>query len=84
MHIVAGGTFDYTKQDYYNRALIMFAPQATPIQNTITGRGYIRFTQKFGKTGDTSTKQSIISNAYYSIQADYQKIYNNGAEDPTI
>ncbi len=81
MHLVAGGSLDYTQQDLYSRARTMFAPEATPTMNTISGRGYIRFTQKFGKTGDTSSRHSIISNAFYSVQADYQKLYQI-AEDP--
>ncbi len=83
MHIVAGGTFDYTKQDAYSRGLIMFSPQATPVYNTYTGRGFVRFTQKFGKSNDTSSKHSIISNAYYSIQADYQKV-SQTVQDPVF
>jgi len=74
MSIVAGTSLSYVKQDLYNRALIMFSPQATPVRNTYTGRGFIRFTQKFGKSNDTASKHSIISNAYYDVQADYQKL----------
>ncbi len=73
IHIVGGGSFDYTQQDAYNRARNLFAPEATPVLNTFSGRAYLRFTQKFGHSGDTSGKQSIISNAYYSLQADYQR-----------
>jgi hypothetical protein len=83
MHIVTGGTFDYLKQDVYNRSRNLFAPEATPVQNTISGRAYLRFTQKFGKAGDTSSRHNIISNAYYSVQADYQKLYQN-EQDPTF
>jgi carboxypeptidase family protein/TonB-dependent receptor-like protein len=83
MHIVAGGSFDYTKADQYNRSQIMFAPGMIPVETTIAGRGYIRFTQKFGKSNDTSSKKSIISNAYYSVQADYQKL-SQDREDPTF
>jgi len=83
MHLVAGGTFDYVSADQYNRALIMFSPGATPVLNTLSGRGYLRFTQKFGKLGDTSSSRGIISNAYYSVQADYQKLYQS-QEDPTF
>ena len=72
MHIVAGGSFDYTKTDLYNRHYDLFASGATPIQNQIAGRGFIRFTQKFNKTGDTSSRHNIISNAFYSVQADFQ------------
>lgn len=74
MHIVAGGTFNYVKQDLYSRAYIMFSPQAIPVRNSYNGRGFIRFTQKFGKSNDTS-KRNVISNAYYDIQADYQRTY---------
>ena len=79
MHVSAGGTFDYTKQDLYSRARNLFAPEATPTQNTLSGRGYIRFTQKFGKPNDTT--HGIISNAFYTVQADYQKLYQ-AAQDP--
>ena len=83
MHIVAGGNFDYTRQDLYNRYLSVFAGSGTPVQDNVSGRGYIRFTQKFGKAGDTSSNRGIISNAYYSIQGDYQKIYQN-TQDPVF
>jgi len=83
VHLVAGGNFDYTSQDQYNRSAIMFAPQSIPVLNTFTGRGFLRFTQKFGKLSDTSNSHGIISNAYYSVQADYQKLYQ-GQEDPTF
>jgi hypothetical protein len=83
MHIVAGGSFDYTAQDLYRRSYIMFAPQGIPNEKTISGRGFIRFTQKFGKIGDTSARHSIISNAYYSVQADYQKL-SQSYDDPTF
>ncbi|MCW3122280.1 MAG: TonB-dependent receptor [Flavipsychrobacter sp.] len=75
INIVAGANVSYQKQDQYNRALIVFSPQAIPVRYTGSGRGFIRFTQKFGKSNDTSSKKSIISNAYYTLQADYQKVY---------
>ncbi len=82
MRIVAGGTFDETKSDYNNgqngRQYNLFASSAIPVQYNTTGRGYIRFTQKFGKPGDTA--RGIISNAYYSLQADYQST-NERRED---
>ena len=70
LRVVVGGTFDDTKSDYYDRQSDLFAPGAIPVQYYTTGRGYIRFTQKFGKSNDTT--HGIISNAYYSLQADYQ------------
>lgn len=78
--LAAGGMFDYTKDDLYSRSRGVFAPEATPVQNAYTGRGFIRFNQKFGKAFDTS-KHSIISNASYTVQLDYQKLYQN-TQDP--
>jgi Carboxypeptidase regulatory-like domain len=75
MRVVGGGSFNSIQQDAYSRARNLFAPEATPVTNTITGRAYLRFTQKFGKAGDTSSRHSIVSNAFYKIQADYQKTY---------
>ena len=77
--ITAGATMDYTNQDNYNRALSLFAPETTPVTNTLSGRGFLRFTQKFGKANDTG--RSIISNAFYKVQVDYQKLYQS-TEDP--
>ena len=91
MHISAGGNFDYTRQDLSgfnpnyggNHTNVLFASANTPIDNNVSGRGYIRFTQKFGKLGDTSSNHGLISNAYYAIQADYQKL-SQTIEDPTF
>ncbi len=77
MRIVAGGSFDFTQQDQYSRSRNLFAPEATPVRNTFSGRAFLRFTQKFGKAGDTSSRSNIISNAYYSLQVDYQKVYRD-------
>ncbi|MCD6013023.1 MAG: TonB-dependent receptor [Flavipsychrobacter sp.] len=75
MRIVAGGSFDFTQADQYNRSRNLFAPEATPTRNQFSGRAFLRFTQKFGKAGDTSSRSNIISNAFYSLQVDYQKTY---------
>jgi Carboxypeptidase regulatory-like domain/TonB-dependent Receptor Plug Domain len=71
MHVVVGGRMDYVSMDLYNVADALFAPTAIPKQNNFNGSGYIRFTQKFGKANDTV--KSIISNAYYTLQADFQQ-----------
>ena len=83
MHVAAGGTFDYLNQDLYSRYTNVFAASGTPVQNTFTARTFIRFTQKFGKQGDTSSNRGIISNAFYTVQADYQKLFYN-IEDPVF
>jgi hypothetical protein len=84
MRLIAGGNFDYTKYDKYDqwgRQRSLFNYDATPTQKDLTARGYIRFTQKFGKANDTSSRNSKVSNAFYSVQADYQRLSQN-VEDP--
>ncbi len=78
--LAAGGMFDYTRDDLYGRSRGVFAPEATPVQNAYTGRGFIRFNQKFGKAFDTG-KHGLISNASYTVQLDYQRLYQN-TQDP--
>ncbi|RYD52162.1 MAG: TonB-dependent receptor [Sphingobacteriales bacterium] len=55
----------------YNRAATLFAPESIGTTDNATLRGYLRFTQRFtNRPNDTS---SLISNAFYTVQADYQK-----------
>lgn len=86
MNIAVGGNLSYISSKSYRRGLTMFAPEATPTNNFLTGRGFVRFTQRFGKSTATksemeSKKAPLISNAYYSVQADYQ-IDNQSTQDP--
>ena len=71
LHLVAGGSLDYVKKDLYDRTQVLLAPQAIPTQVNISERAFLRFTQKFGKANDTS--HNIVSNAYYTIQGDFQR-----------
>ncbi|OSZ82818.1 hypothetical protein CAP35_06025 [Chitinophagaceae bacterium IBVUCB1] len=74
LNLQAGGTFSYSRANSYSRALSLFALDAIPTVHNYTTRGYIRLTQKFGvaKT-EPGQKKPVISNAFYSLQADYQK-----------
>ena len=82
LSLSAGGTFDYTKRNAGSAIYTLFAPEITPVSTNVTGRGWVRFSQKFGKNNTGSDeKASVISNAYYTIQADYQYDYT-GTEDP--
>lgn len=84
-NLTLGGSFDYNSGRGYNRASSLFAPESIPNTKSYTGRGYIRFTQRFGKNAshlEEGAKRPTISNAYYSVQADYQVNYVN-TEDPT-
>jgi len=75
LNLTAGGSFNYRKGSSFAenpgyRNYTTFASDAIPQDINTTGRGYLRFTQRFGK--GSSDKQSTIQNAFYSIQADYQ------------
>ena len=83
LRVTGGGMFDYVRTDRYTRQGSLMASSGTSIQKDITGRGYVRFTQKFGKTNDTSSRHAIISNAFYSVQADYQRTAQD-REDPNF
>ena len=71
IHVVAGGSVDYVTKDLYSRTDALFAPAAIPTQNNFSGRGFVKLTQKFSKVNDTS--HSLISNAFYTVQADFQR-----------
>ncbi|XZF13574.1 carboxypeptidase regulatory-like domain-containing protein [Chitinophagaceae bacterium MMS25-I14] len=79
-NITAGGSFNYNSGQGYSRSLSLFAPDAIPTNNSYTGRGYLRFTQRLGKPGGKQ-EDNKISNAYYTVQADYQRDYSS-SEDP--
>lgn len=71
----AQGAFNSNRA--YSRGASLFAPDAIPENKTSTYRGFLRFTQRFGKPTD----KGLITNAFYQIQADYQKELSN-TEDP--
>ncbi len=73
LRVITGGMVNYVRDDAYSRTFSLMSPQGTVKNNSFTGRGFIRFTQKFGKMNDTSSRNSIISNAFYSVQADFQR-----------
>ncbi len=81
LRVITGGMVDYVRDDEYSRRFSLMAPDGTYKKTDFTGRGFIRFTQKFGKMNDTSTRSNIISNAFYSVQADFQRT-GTGRQDP--
>jgi hypothetical protein len=73
LQLTAGGSFNYAKGKNWQRAWAMFAPEAQPISTSMTTRGYLRLTQRFGKApASAEERKPLISNAYYTLQADYQ------------
>ncbi len=86
VNITAGGTFNYRKGSSFAensgyRSYAPLTPESIPQDINTTGRGFLRFTQRFGKSG--TDKQSVIQNAYYSIQADYQ-VQHSIRQDPNF
>jgi len=82
LNLTAGGQFSYNASDQWSRGAALFAPSSIPTLYLTTGSGYIRFTQRFGKAG-AENANNIISNAYYSVQADYQ-LQVQSQQDPTF
>lgn len=87
INVTAGGNFTHNDNQGYSRAASYFAPESIAHQLDYTGRGYIRFKQSFNNAvkaaGDTSNRRPVISNAYYTVQLDYQ-ITNSKTEHPTF
>lgn len=87
LRIAAGGMLDYVAADQYRtpngQQGSLLASDGVWVKKDITSRGFVRFTQKFGKMGDTSARHNIISNAFYTVQADYQRT-GTYTEDPNF
>ena len=77
IHLVGGVNVDYVKQPLYNDISLsqvvvnVFDPGYNITQNNFSGRGFVRMTQKFANANDSG--RGLISNAYYSIQFDFQR-----------
>ncbi|GAA4450822.1 hypothetical protein GCM10023092_07390 [Rurimicrobium arvi] len=88
INITAGGNFTYGSSDGYSRAASYFAPESIPVQTDYTGRGYLRFKQSFPnaavkKSDSGGRTKPVISNAYYTLQLDYQ-ITKSNTEHPNF
>lgn len=83
VNISAGGNFNYDQRRNYSKAWALFSLDDIPVRYNYTGRGYLRLTQRFASKQEALTttedgappKRPLISNAFYTIQADYQKEY---------
>lgn len=77
-----GGSYFGNDIPNYDRSQALFSPDNFTRSYGQTGRGYVRFTQKFGnKVNVKEAKDNQISNAYYTVQVDYSKDYNT-TQDP--
>lgn len=75
LNFTFGGNINKVSRRDYVRNYALFNSDNNPLTNALTWRFYGRVTQKLnvGNTGEKSA--SIISNAYYTVQAGYQKYY---------
>lgn len=69
MNLTLGGFYGHNDYDSYSRNLSLFRNQPFNVKSN-TLRSYLRFTQRFGKSGGD---ENGISNASYTIQADYMR-----------
>jgi len=86
--LLAGGNYTYIDQTNWDQRYALFNPDAMPTLTNTTGRAFLRLTQSFGKNnmgsgGEDSKERPLISNAFYTLQADYQNSHEN-REDPNL
>lgn len=82
LNLNVGGRFNYIDGASWDRQWSYFSPEVQPRRRDINPMGYVRLTQRFGKGNiGTDGKKPLISNAYYTLQVDYQKDYIS-QEDP--
>ena len=72
--VMSGGHYPSGRSQYY------FNTDKNYLSKSGTYRGYVRFTQRF-QSDPNST--SLVSNVYYSIQADYSR-YKGESGDPEL
>lgn len=68
-----GGNWRWFRGNEYFRNFSLFNAENNPQSTQNTYRGYLRFTQRFPERKSEDGSSSILGNAYYSIQASYQK-----------
>ena len=79
-----GGSFDYNRRHDFVYTYALFNTQNNPQVIDNTWRVYGRVTQKFGKesASEQDKSQSIIKNAFFNLQASYQR-YQQTVQDDT-
>ena len=72
--VLSGGHYAGDRGQYY------FNTDKNFLSKSSTYRGYVRFTQRFPSDPEST---SLVSNVYYSIQADYSR-YSSESGDPDL
>ena len=83
-NLTLGGAFDYGNGHDFVYTYSLFNPQNNPQTIGTTWRTYARINQKFGTAQTTSEKeksQSLISNAYFTFLASYEKAKSKTQDD---
>lgn len=77
VNITLGGEFYGNQNQNFSQIGSLMNNANNSVTNSFTGRGYVRFSQRFSNpTADAEKgKTSSISNAFYTVQADYQRTY---------
>lgn len=82
LNLQVGGRLNYIDAPNWQRSWSYFSSDAQPRRKYINPMGYARLTQRFGKSNiGADGKRPLVSNAYYTLQIDYQKDYIS-QEDP--
>jgi hypothetical protein len=75
VRVVAGGTYEYDNQQVFSFANELFNSPQDPLLVASNYRTYVKLTQRF-PTPESKEKQSIIRNAYYTLQLSYSGSYS--------
>ena len=84
INITIGGNYNYEKFHQWIDRYSLLNYENNPLFVNQTYRGFIRFTHNIGQGKDqdkTDKKSSVIQNAYYTIQADYEKFRMRYGDD---
>ncbi|HZG00143.1 MAG TPA: carboxypeptidase regulatory-like domain-containing protein, partial [Chitinophagales bacterium] len=77
-NVTVGGNADLQEYNNYDLVYQLFAPEHNLNIRDRTFRGFVRFTQRFAQNVEKENAGGTsFQNAYYSIQADYTKYFQN-------
>ncbi len=74
-NLTFGGTLNYQRGQVYDYDHALFDSESHPDRLDLDWRAFARFTQRFNSATEAEEEKSasLIKNAYYSIQADYNR-----------
>lgn len=83
MGITVGGSVDYNKYHAFTYEYALFNPVNNAQVTNNTWRVYAKLTQKFNNasTKEEEKSSSVIKNAYFTLQAGYEKTTSNTEDD---